>query len=141
MTHGYKELTIPAGLAAPPASTPDALHIWPRGCAMMIALPNADGSFTCTLFWPRHGDGGFEPFPPPSNRARTSPALPGRGPLMPNLVEDYEPTRSATLVTIRCWTWVGGRVALVGDAAHAIVPFYGQVRTRRSRTASNWSLP
>jgi kynurenine 3-monooxygenase len=119
----YKELTIPAR-GGDFAMDPDALHIWPRGGAMMIALPNPDRSFTCTLFWPpsafaeiRTGEQAVAHF-----EQRYADAVP----LMPRLAADYEANPIGNLVTIRCRAWTGGRAALVGDAAHAIVPFFGQ---------------
>jgi kynurenine 3-monooxygenase len=168
LEHGYKELTIPATPSGDFALDPNALHIWPRGSSMMIALPNLDRSFTCTLFWT-----GAE------FAALTSPGAvvsafesvyPDAVPLMPTLTEDYAANPIGSLATIRCWPWVhadagfgagtgaaagagtgtgaaagsaagaaagagagagveagaGATLALVGDAAHAIVPFYGQ---------------
>jgi len=127
LEHGYKELSIPAR-GGEFALDPDALHIWPRGSAMMIALPNLDRSFTCTLFWPRAE---FEAL-------RASAAIeayfgaryPDIVDLTPSLVEDFTHNPVGSLVTVRCWPWVhageGCTVALVGDAAHAIVPFFGQ---------------
>ncbi len=139
LEHGYKELSIPAlpsdaethGEAphAPFAMAPNALHIWPRGGSMMIALPNPDGSFTCTLFWPFDG-----PEPSFAGIRGASEAVdffrreyPDALPLMPTLAEDFERNPVGTMVTIRSrpWSW-GGRTVLIGDAAHAIVPFYGQ---------------
>jgi kynurenine 3-monooxygenase len=127
LDHGYKELTIAAGPDGRHQLDPCSLHIWPRGDSMMIALPNLDGSYTCTLFWPKSGPGGL-------NSLRTPPEIvsffeqnyPDAVPLMPDLVEDYRTNPVGSLVTVRCRPWVSGRVALVGDAAHAIVPFYGQ---------------
>ncbi len=127
LEHGYKELTIPAGPGGRHLLDPGALHIWPRGSAMMIALPNVDGSFTCTLFWPRHGDGGLESLTSSEQiRAHFERHYPDAAALMPTLVEDYLHNPVGSLVTVHCWPWVSRRVALVGDAAHAIVPFYGQ---------------
>lgn len=129
--HGYKELHIPpvsAGPHAPWAMRRDALHIWPRGGSMMIALPNPDGSFTCTLFWPWEGSHSFASVPDPrAALAHFERHYPDALPLMPTLAEDFGRNPVSSLVTIRCAPWqVGGKVALIGDAAHAIVPFYGQ---------------
>jgi arylformamidase len=106
----------------------NALHIWPRGGAMMIALPNRDGSFTCTLFWPFKGPHSFENLRTPADVERHfADQYADAVPLMPMLVEDYFRNPTSSLVTVRCWPWQqGGRVVLLGDAAHAIVPFYGQ---------------
>ncbi len=166
LEHGYKELHIPEGTEGqrdPPrrvnagtrgagakgggpayAMEPHALHIWPRGGAMMIALPNRDGSFTCTLFWPFKGGHSFEYLE--GRRSQESEVRDQRSEargervlaffreqypdavlLMPTLVEDFFQNPTSSLVTIRCYPWQhGGRVVLIGDAAHAIVPFYGQ---------------
>lgn len=134
--HGYKELHIPAfpegqGTHNGYALDPNALHIWPRGSAMMIALPNPDKSFTCTLFWPFDGDHGFAPLnTPESVRAFFEKHYPDAVPLMPTLVDDFLRNPVGSLVTVRCWPWTRhserGTVAVLGDAAHAIVPFFGQ---------------
>lgn len=127
LEHGYKELTIAVGPDGRHRLDPSSLHIWPRGESMMIALPNLDGSYTCTLFWPKSGPGGLDALRTPA--AITSffaENYPDAVPLMPDLVPDYQANPTGSLVTVRCLPWVAGRVALVGDAAHAIVPFYGQ---------------
>jgi kynurenine 3-monooxygenase len=136
--HGYKELHIPSaadlGLGSGHdgwALDPQALHIWPRGGAMMIALPNPDRTFTCTLFWPWEGPHSFANLKSDADVGaffeRHYPDVP---PLMPTLAADFAKNPTSSLVTIRCWPWVwseqGSSVALLGDAAHAIVPFYGQ---------------
>lgn len=128
LEHGYKELTIPPTEAGEFAMDPHALHIWPRGGFMMIALPNRDRSFTCTCFWPFSGPHGFESVRTPDEiKAFFETHFPDAVPLMPSLVEDYERNPTSSLVTVRCAPWHhGGKVVLVGDAAHAIVPFYGQ---------------
>jgi kynurenine 3-monooxygenase len=127
LEHGYKELTLPPR-DGQFALDPDALHIWPRGSSMMIALPNLDRSFTCTLFWT-----GAE-----FTALRSAEQVrdhfwrhyPDAAALIPNLADDYLHNPIGSLATIRCWPWVhhgaGCTLALVGDAAHAIVPFYGQ---------------
>ncbi|MFM7052294.1 MAG: FAD-dependent oxidoreductase [Planctomycetota bacterium] len=129
--HGYKELAIPpvaAGPHAPFAMEPNALHIWPRGESMMIALPNPDGSFTCTLFWRHDGAGSsFAAIRSGADAlAHFRAAYPDAVPLMPTLAEDFERNPVGSMVTVRCAPWSRGAVTLVGDAAHAIVPFYGQ---------------
>jgi kynurenine 3-monooxygenase len=177
LEHGYKELHIPSaselGIAgvgigrwaggdaaagsrskaanASFALDPNALHIWPRGGSMMIALPNRDGSFTCTLFWPFAGDHSFaqlegdliarkliDPHGAPTAEERAGVAAhfqrhyPDAVPLMPTLVHDFFANPTSSLVTVRCAPWFrmardGKRATvLAGDAAHAIVPFYGQ---------------
>ncbi len=162
LEHGYKELHIPrlerrylAGKSF--AIEPNALHIWPRHKFMMIALPNFDGSFTCTLFLAHKGGNpsGSEGAPEaideatqgtlPTGRVSASdPAFdqltdataatkffnrefPDAVPLMPTLVEDFFANPTGQLGTVKCWPWnVGGKALLLGDSAHALVPFYGQ---------------
>lgn len=128
LAHGYKELTIPPSLDGSWRMEKHALHIWPRRSFMMIALPNPDGSFTCTLFWEFSG--------PESFASATSDAeirgfferqFPDAVPLMPTLLEEFRDNPTGSLVTIRCAPWhYADKVALLGDAAHAVVPFYGQ---------------
>ncbi len=128
LTHGYKELTIPAGPGGTFRIEKHALHIWPRGSFMMIALPNADGSFTCTLFWPFEGPNSFAALQ--SERdvlAFFEAQFPDAVPLLPDLVRDFQHNPTSALVTVRCKPWhVDGRVVLLGDACHAVVPFLGQ---------------
>lgn len=127
LDYGYKELTIPP-LGGEFALDPGALHIWPRGTSMMIALPNPDRSFTCTLFWPTHGTESFASLGSPAAIERYfATHYPDLVPLAPNLVDDYQHNPVGVLGTVRCTPWqVAGKVGLLGDAAHAIVPFYGQ---------------
>jgi len=130
LEHGYKELSIPAK-AGEFALDPEALHIWGRGGAMMIALPNLDRSFTCTLFWPKEGPHGLDALQTAEQvEAHFRRDYPDVAGLMPDLAEEYLANPVGSLVTVRCWPWTargdGTSVALVGDAAHAIVPFYGQ---------------
>jgi kynurenine 3-monooxygenase len=106
----------------------EALHIWPRKSFMMIALPNPDGSFTCTLFWEFKGPRSFESTKTDDDVLRFfEEEFPDAVPLMPTLVEDFKENPTGSLVTVRCAPWYyKDKVALVGDAAHAVVPFYGQ---------------
>jgi len=128
LEHGYKELSIPAASSGEFALDPDALHIWPRGSSMMIALPNLDRSFTCTLFWT---GAEFAALTTPDEIvAYFSRHYTDVAPLIGDLTDDYLHNPVGPLATIRCWPWVhegaGCTLALVGDAAHAIVPFFGQ---------------
>lgn len=141
LDHGYKELHIQPAADGGFLLEKNALHIWPRHQFMMIALPNFDGSFTCTLFLARESE------PPASaggthvventNFARLDTEQAIRGffdrefadavPLLPTLVEDFFENPTGNLGTLKCWPWnVDGKALLLGDAAHAVVPFYGQ---------------
>ena len=128
LAHGYKELTIPPGPDGGWRMEKEALHIWPRKSFMMIALPNPDGSFTCTLFWEFAGPRSFETTKTDDDVRRFfDEEFPDAVPLMPTLLEDFRENPTGSLVTIRCAPWsYKDKVALVGDAAHAVVPFYGQ---------------
>lgn len=152
LEHGYKELHIPRSadtLVRNEAFViePNALHIWPRNKFMMIALPNFDGSFTCTLFLANKGENSFEEISrgftqinadqknlrhPRSSAAKLLLAFfnrefPDAVGLMPTLVEDFFDNPTGQLGTVKCWPWnVGGKALLLGDSAHALVPFYGQ---------------
>lgn len=128
LEHGYKELTIPPGPDGNFQMEPNALHIWPRGGFMMIALPNLDRTFTCTLFLAHDATPGFEQLDTPG-RVRTffEETFPDAVPLLPNLETEFFENPTGGLVTIRCAPWhLGGQALLIGDAAHAIVPFFGQ---------------
>jgi kynurenine 3-monooxygenase len=128
LAHGYKELTIPPGPDGSWRMEKNALHIWPRKSFMMIALPNPDGSFTCTLFWEFEGPRSFATTKTDDEVRRFfNEEFPDAVPLMPTLLEDFRQNPTGSLVTIRCAPWYyKDKVALVGDAAHAVVPFYGQ---------------
>jgi len=132
LNHGYKELEIPpvaGGGHGRFALEPHALHIWPRGGYMCIALPNAEGSFTVTLFLPAQGAyPSFAGLPDAASaRAFFLDAFPDLLPLMPRFAQDYARHPVGALATLYLERWhLGGRAVLVGDAAHAIVPFHGQ---------------
>ncbi|NOT47265.1 MAG: hypothetical protein HOP17_05885, partial [Acidobacteria bacterium] len=150
LEHGYKELHIPPSATGNFQLEKNALHIWPRHKFMMIALPNFDGGFTCTLFLANKGENSFEEIsrgfaqidadqkePEHLRHLRLSAAesvleffnreFPDAVPLMPTLVEDFFTNPTGNLGTLKCWPWnVEGRALLLGDSAHAVVPFYGQ---------------
>ncbi len=128
LDHGYKELRIPPDSDGNHLIEKNALHIWPRGQFMLIALPNLDGSFTCTLFLPYDGKESF-------NKLKSADQIhfffkkyfPDTLPLIPDLVNDFNENPTGSLVTISCFPWhYNHRTLLIGDASHAIVPFYGQ---------------
>jgi kynurenine 3-monooxygenase len=125
---GYKELVIPAGPNGSFLIEKNALHIWPRGKYMMIALPNKDGSFTCTLFFPFEGEKSFAALQTrEAVKAFFDEEFKDAVPLMPTLVDDFFNNPTSSLVTVKCFPWtVEDKLALIGDAAHAIVPFFGQ---------------
>lgn len=126
--HGYKELTIPASPDGSHQIETNALHIWPRGNYMLIALPNMDGSYTCTLFFPYEGTYSFESLKTHQQVVDFfEEVFPDVVPLIPNLAEDYFNNPTASLSIMRCYPWtVSDKVLLIGDSAHATVPFYGQ---------------
>ncbi len=128
LAHGYKELTIPPAADGSWQMEKNALHIWPRKSFMMIALPNPDGSFTCTLFWEFEGPRSFATTTSDDDVRRFfDEEFADAVPLMPALLDDFHENPTGSLVTIRCAPWhYEDKVALVGDAAHAVVPFYGQ---------------
>lgn len=124
---GYREILLPANTDGSYKLEKNALHIWPRGRFMLIALPNEDGSFTCTLFMPFKGENSFETL---TNKEvvntffRTT--FPDFYEMMPNIADAWEDHPLSSLAIIRCYPWTHGKTALMGDAAHATVPFYGQ---------------
>lgn len=127
ITAGYKELTMPPAPNGGFALDPGALHIWPRGSFMLIALPNLDKSFTCTLFFPFEGKVSFENIKTEDDVTQFFDTnFKDAVPHLPHLKEEFFTNPTSSLVTVRCSPWVKGNTALIGDAAHAIVPFYGQ---------------
>jgi kynurenine 3-monooxygenase len=128
LAHGYKELTIPPAPDGSWQMEKNTLHIWPRKSFMMIALPNPDGSFTCTLFWEFDGPRSFATMKTDDDVRRFfEEEFPDAVPLMPTLFDDFRDNPTGSLVTIRCTPWYyRDKTCLVGDAAHAVVPFYGQ---------------
>jgi kynurenine 3-monooxygenase len=128
LSHGYKELTIPAGPHGEFLLEKQALHIWPRHSFMMIALPNPDGSFTCTLFYPFEGLESFATLKTDDDVTHFfGEQFPDAVPLMPTLKEDFHNNPTGALVTVRCRPWhFADKVVLIGDACHAVVPFLGQ---------------
>jgi kynurenine 3-monooxygenase len=128
MKIGYKELHIPANEDGSHKIDKNSLHIWPRGEFMLMGLANLDGSFTCTLFMPFSGETSFE-------SVKTEKELqlffeeyfPDTKEIIPNLIQDYFKNPTSYLVKMKCYPWTfEDKIALIGDSAHAIVPFYGQ---------------
>ncbi|WP_222983547.1 FAD-dependent oxidoreductase [Flagellimonas meishanensis] len=125
---GYKELTIPANEDGSHKLDKNSFHIWPRGRFMLIAMPNIDGSFTCTLFLPFEGEVSFEKI---TNKGEATEFFkkyfPNVRKEIENLTSDFFKNPTSAMVTMKCYPWTyWDKVALVGDSAHAIVPFYGQ---------------
>jgi len=130
LQHGYKELHIPPNEKGEHQMDKNCLHIWPRGSFMMIALPNLDGSFTVTCFFPYDGETGFDVLDSAEDDSLLrffKRDFPDSVPLMPNLLQDWKHNPTGSLVTVRCYPWsINDKICLFGDAAHAIVPFFGQ---------------
>ena len=150
---GYKELTIPAGKNGSFQMEKNALHIWPRGNYMLIALPNTDGSFTCTLFFPFEGAPSFASLDTKEKvRSFFTSTFADAAAIMPTLEEDFFHNATSSLVTVKCFPWIRNEhFALIGDAAHAIVPFFGQgmncgfedcavLNTLIDKHPDNWNL-
>jgi kynurenine 3-monooxygenase len=125
---GYREILLPANPDGSYRMDKNALHIWPRGRFMMIALANEDGSFTCTLFMPH--EGGENAFDKLTSKEAVDNFFKSTFPdfyeMMPNIADAWEDHPLSALAIVRCYPWHNGKVALMGDAAHATVPFYGQ---------------
>jgi kynurenine 3-monooxygenase len=128
LDYGYKELTIAAASGGKHVLEPRALHIWPRGAYMLIALPNIDGTFACILFLPSEGRESFATLNTSEKALHFfDQRFPDAVPLMPQLQENYAANPTGSMVTVKTAPWhVDGKVLLLGDAAHAIVPFFGQ---------------
>jgi len=125
--HGYKELTIPPGAGGSFGLEKNALHIWPRGNFMLIALPNKDGSFTCTLFFPFEGSPSFNTLKSDQDVQKFfEKTFPDAVRLMPTLIKDFHNNPTSSLVTVKSFPWINNKTLIIGDASHAIVPFYGQ---------------
>ena len=125
---GYKELNIPANPDRTHKLDPNSFHIWPRGEYMLIALPNLDGSFTCTLFMPFEGNNSLVELKDIKQvEDFFAKNFPDSIEVIPMLAEDFFKNPTSTLVTMKCYPWsFEDKIALIGDACHAIVPFYGQ---------------
>ena len=124
---GYREILLPANTDGSYPLDKNALHIWPRGRFMLIALANEDGSFTCTLFMPFKGENSFETLTSKAavdNFFKTT--FTDFYEMMPNIADAWEDHPLSSLAIVRCYPWTHGKTALMGDAAHATVPFYGQ---------------
>ncbi|WP_238354435.1 FAD-dependent oxidoreductase [Fulvivirga marina] len=125
--HGYKELSIPPAPNNGFKIDKNALHIWPRGNYMLIALPNLDGSFTVTLFFPFNGQPSFDTLQTRDDVEQFfKEVFPDAYELMPTLADDFQTNPTSSLVTVKSYPWVKNKTLIIGDASHAIVPFYGQ---------------
>ena len=128
LDHGYKELTMPPREDGGFQIEPHALHIWPRGQFMLIALPNMDRSFTCTLFFPMAGETSFDTVHSEEEITQFfEEFFPDTISMLPNMVEDFQTNPTGKLGSVYCVPWhVENKAVLLGDAAHAVVPFFGQ---------------
>ncbi|OQP67535.1 FAD-dependent oxidoreductase [Niastella populi] len=127
LDHGYKELHIPAGPKGTFKLEKNALHIWPRKSFMLIALPNPDGSFTCTLFLSFKGNPSFATLKSDEDVIDFfKKEFPDAFYFIPDLLEDYNSNPTSPLITTKCNVWSRNNILLIGDAAHTILPFYGQ---------------
>src|SRR5690606_4030469 len=130
--YGYKELTIPPGPDGKFQMEKNALHIWPRGSYMLIALPNLDGSYTVTLFMAYDealgGKNSFEHLDSDEKvKEFFERNFPDAAELMPDIIEDFNANPTGSLITVKCYPWsIDGKVTMLGDSCHAIVPFFGQ---------------
>ncbi|HMZ46157.1 MAG TPA: NAD(P)/FAD-dependent oxidoreductase [Chitinophagaceae bacterium] len=125
---GYKELTIPPTKEGDFAMEVNALHIWPRKDYMLIGLPNLDKTFTCTLFFPFEGETSFSKLDTKEKvKSFFEKTFPDAIKLMPNYLDDFFENPTSSLVTVKCYPWIrDDKFTLIGDAAHAVVPFFGQ---------------
>jgi len=125
---GYKELTIPPTKEGDFAMEVNALHIWPRKDYMLIGLPNLDKTFTCTLFFPFEGETSFSKLDTKEKvKSFFEKTFPDAIQLMPNYLDDFFQNPTSSLVTVKCYPWIrDDKFTLIGDAAHAVVPFFGQ---------------
>lgn len=128
LDHAYAELNLPTLDGTSWAQHRQSVHLWPRGGLLLLGLPNQDGSVVCSLHLPLEGEPSFASLRTPEDlQAFLATHFPDAAPLMPNAADDFFGHRRNYLVHIRCYPWTrGGKVALIGDAAHAIVPFYAQ---------------
>lgn len=128
LKHGYKELRLPPGAGGSHQIEKHALHVWPRGGFMLIALPNLDGSFTVTLFLPHQGEESFASLMEPARVAQFFKRyFPDVSALLPSLTDEFLQHPTGIMGTVRCERWsVEDQLLLIGDAAHAITPFHGQ---------------
>ncbi|MEC4049507.1 NAD(P)/FAD-dependent oxidoreductase [Flavobacterium sp. SUN046] len=127
MKIGYKELHIPANADGTHKLDKNSLHIWPRGQFMLMALSNLDGSFTCTLFMPLEGEHSFDALKDEATLVEFfAKYFPNTQEVIPNLVKDFFKNPTSYLAIMKCYPWTyEDKIALIGDASHAIVPFYG----------------